>query len=317
MNTFNPTLFSREISTLLKGIAITLVLASHCADPFFRYFTPFGGIGVAIFLFFSGYGLTYSFYSSGIQHYWPKRILSVFVPYFILQLITLPLHPYHSFVSFLLDISLILPRMPMGWFLQYLLVWYIVFWVAARLSLSKLTRTYVLGICSFVLLFVSIYTKQHIWFEQSFSFFLGYLACTYNLETFFLPKRIPLAVGIGIVCLGCKQIPCIRALPAITWCLDLFIKISSMWGIISFIKYPGLVYQIPRYIFYALGVISFEIYLIQAYMCGLFQLPIPKGISVILIVLGTLPLAFIFYKVNSWIKKRFITTCQHLNVTYK
>lgn len=50
----------KSLTTQLKGIAITLITIGHCFGDFTRAITPFGGIGVALFLILSGYGLNES-----------------------------------------------------------------------------------------------------------------------------------------------------------------------------------------------------------------------------------------------------------------
>jgi peptidoglycan/LPS O-acetylase OafA/YrhL len=50
-------------STIYKGIAILLIITCHFMGRFghgIRVFTPLGGIGVAIFLILSGYGMNES-----------------------------------------------------------------------------------------------------------------------------------------------------------------------------------------------------------------------------------------------------------------
>ena len=55
----------------IRGIAILMVVLMHSScDLGMRAFTPFGGIGVALFLILSGYGLTES---NNIEHNETKR----------------------------------------------------------------------------------------------------------------------------------------------------------------------------------------------------------------------------------------------------
>lgn len=49
---------SKQHFQILKGIAILVVMIGHCGNNSgVTWFTPLGGIGVAIFLFCSGYGI--------------------------------------------------------------------------------------------------------------------------------------------------------------------------------------------------------------------------------------------------------------------
>lgn len=68
--------FTRECSTVLKGVAIVLVIFGHrglidCA----------GSWGVLIFLVLSGYGIFKSVQRKGLAGYWRNRVIGVLVPY--------------------------------------------------------------------------------------------------------------------------------------------------------------------------------------------------------------------------------------------
>ena len=77
MNERAPVLaLSRDVSAMLKGIAILLVLLGHTGV------VRMGGAGgVALFLIVSGYGLHCSWESGGPEGYWRKRAQKVWLPY--------------------------------------------------------------------------------------------------------------------------------------------------------------------------------------------------------------------------------------------
>lgn len=79
-------------TTILKGIAILMVVVGHIgqAIPGLRVFTPLGATGVGVFLVCSGYGIEKSFEKGGRYKYWYKRIVNVWLPYVIMELIALP-----------------------------------------------------------------------------------------------------------------------------------------------------------------------------------------------------------------------------------
>lgn len=128
---------------VLKGIAILFILFSHLGGHYTRIFTPCGGIGVALFLFISGYGLTKSDEKNGLQHYWTKRLVGVWLPYVLIQVFTSGLH--------LLDILLIKPSHPFGWYLNYLMIWYFMFWIIHRWGFLKRNRTFFLTLTGIIL----------------------------------------------------------------------------------------------------------------------------------------------------------------------
>lgn len=74
-------------TNLIKAIAIILVLVCHFGNLYTRITTPFGGIGVALFLFCSGYGLTKSAEKKGLNGFWKKRFINIWIPYIITQIV--------------------------------------------------------------------------------------------------------------------------------------------------------------------------------------------------------------------------------------
>lgn len=94
-------LFNKDISTWFKGIAIIMVILSHYAEWWSWFYVEegtselirngisrFGPYGVAIFLLFSGYGLTKSAGERRIGiRFILKRIVGVYIPYFIIVLL--------------------------------------------------------------------------------------------------------------------------------------------------------------------------------------------------------------------------------------
>jgi len=92
LNHYGNNLIPYELTLILKGIAILLVVICHLGNEFTRWFTPLGGIGVTIFLILSAYGLEKSYQKNGLRHYWKKRFLAVWVPYVLVELLTAPLH---------------------------------------------------------------------------------------------------------------------------------------------------------------------------------------------------------------------------------
>lgn len=99
--------FDKYSSIIIKGVAIILVILCHLGGKTGSVvFTPLGGIGVAIFLFLSGYGLEKSYEKKGLNNYWKKKISYVFLPYLAIELVAsgAGLITYKSIINFILDI---------------------------------------------------------------------------------------------------------------------------------------------------------------------------------------------------------------------
>ncbi|MDP2874363.1 MAG: acyltransferase [bacterium] len=136
----------------LKGIAILMVLFSHIGyflftDHQFLYpFSVAGGVGVNLFLFLSGFGLTISAIKSQlpILRFYLKRLRNIFVPMWLMLIPVLVLDAYllnrvydfktvlRSFLGFFpvadLDTSINSPLWYFSLILFYYLIFPLVFW---------------------------------------------------------------------------------------------------------------------------------------------------------------------------------------------
>ena len=79
------------------GIAILIVIVYHaaCCNLPMGYFTKvanYGLIGVDIFMFFSGYGLCYSFNKNKLSEFYKRRYMRVLPLYLILVCVVLVHH---------------------------------------------------------------------------------------------------------------------------------------------------------------------------------------------------------------------------------
>ncbi|MGO5325739.1 acyltransferase family protein [Collinsella sp. LCP19S3_D2] len=125
-------LFSRECTTALKGIAISLVIFGH------RGLIDCGGQwGVHIFLFLSGYGIFKSAQKNGMAAYWRKRLVGVFVPYILFSVFKLGILLVmgeevgvgKAFCT-LMGLDFCLNVDPTMWYITYIFVCYAVFYAA-------------------------------------------------------------------------------------------------------------------------------------------------------------------------------------------
>ena len=157
----------------MRGVAILLVLLCHMAGTFFDgrvvYFTPLGGIGVAIFLMLSAYGLNESYIKHGLTNWWRKRLIAVWIPYFIIECSFYWTFHEWNFWDFFKDITLIKPLYQNGWYLNYLAVCYIMFYLIMSNSLTRKHKIVFWGVLSIV----SFFVLSPIRAEQSFSFLAG------------------------------------------------------------------------------------------------------------------------------------------------
>ena len=300
-------LFTVELTNIYKGIAILCVIFSHIGNYFTRIFTPLGGIGVAIFLALSGYGLSISYERNGLKYYWRKRFIAVWIPYIFIELITAPLRQI-TIVDVIGDITLFRPQFMLGWYLNYLLLWYIVFWIVNSLNISEKNKWRIFGTIAIVLAIYFNFNSS-IRFEQSLSFLTGILIAKKNLKKYITKLNGIMALVAAIIILAIKQTGYIRQQSqTILNIVDLLIKNFALIGILilgyilfnSLRKQNGILKCLEK-----IGVISYELYLVHGYALGIFNLDYSTLLCIILFLSVSLGGAVIL-----WIIDKFI--CNHV-----
>lgn len=157
-----------ETSREVKGIAIMAVLIGHMAIIFKLLKLPvteyLGAQGVELFLFLSAFGLTASYSKKGLQGFFKKRLLVIFIPYLIFNVVRLPIEILGANIPMgILDIlkSLLAIKVefdPSMWYVQYIIIWYIIFFVVYSIKALKINhKAYILLVIGLIFLGVTMY----------------------------------------------------------------------------------------------------------------------------------------------------------------
>lgn len=253
----------------IKGIAIFIIILSHIGGKLgTRFLTPLGGIGVAMFLFLSGYGLSKSYVRNQLSFYWRKRFIAIYPAYLIASIVAWIANGVTDVKITLLGIIFIKPAIPYGWYFQYLLLWYAVFWISSLAHSGKWKWAILLtfAVISFCFL-------PEIMAEQSVSFISGVFVSTKEeciSKNVTGKNKVFISIGlilVGIVALGIKQIEIVRTAPQIIFKgVQLLIKFPIAIGMIMLLLSPNINTRIKFRGFYLLGLISYELYLLHG-MC--------------------------------------------------
>lgn len=124
-------IYDKEMTECYRGVAIILIVVQHCAGELgTNIFTPFGGIGVAVFLLLSGFGLTESFSKRGMRGFLKSKLWRVWVPFLLFYTGIYLLYESHNYKNLFLNICSI--RQDDYWYVHYMLRCYLVFWVAFK-----------------------------------------------------------------------------------------------------------------------------------------------------------------------------------------
>ena len=191
-------LLSKNHFQYLKGIAILAVIFSHIGNYSGKtWFTSLGGIGVAIFLFCSGYGLMTSYYQKGLKNFWVNKLITIYIPFAVVEIFSAIIFQY-SLKELLFDLMFLKRLNPLGWYIQYLAVLYLLFYLVIRMFKNIKCRFIIWGFFS-VISFVFL---PNLYAEQAISFISGLFIAEINrfdkLPTFENKKLVILGGGNGL-----------------------------------------------------------------------------------------------------------------------
>lgn len=164
----------------IKGIAILMVILGHMS-----LIDTSGAWGVHLFLILSGYGIYCSYESYGLTNYWKKKIVNVWIPYFIcitisifFRFLTGESFSIKNVIASLVGIDFGFNVDPTMWYISYIFAWYGIFWILLT-SKNNMIRILLFGgleIVISILGFLSIaWNHGTIAWAYSFSFPIGML----------------------------------------------------------------------------------------------------------------------------------------------
>lgn len=130
----------RNYTTAIKGFAILTVIWAHSGEQLGVGGIQFvAGIGVALFLICSSYGLELSYQKNGLVKFWYKRFLKVCIPFWVAELFSEILMGNFTIRKYVLTASFFRA----GWYLQYILVCYFLFYIIKNITVKyKLSQKY-------------------------------------------------------------------------------------------------------------------------------------------------------------------------------
>ena len=290
---------SFNYTNFIRAIAILFVIIHHVGNySGVSIFTPLGGIGVALFLMISGYGLNESFNKKGLTGFWKSKIIRVLIPCWLIDCIFAAIHwktfELWDFIQCLLCIKI-------DWYIRYLFYWYFAFYVFSRFFPQY--RTILMSITSIIMLCV----LPGIEAEQSLSFITGYLLSSHKINANLKKwqRCSYLFLGLGMAFLVLKQMPFIRDLYGTI--IYSIIELGLKWNIAIFILLIAYNLNMIKYesrFLSITGLMSFELYLIHCKM-----LPLVRNeysiLNISLFIAVSYILSYILYRVDNKIAKIF------------
>lgn len=294
----------QKSATALKGFSILTVVWAHVGAALAVGGIQFiAGVGVAIFLMTSGYGLEMSYKKNGLKNFWGKRLMRVLIPFWFVELIGLMTTGHFNISVFLMDMLLIKSATAYGWYIGYIVVCYILFyarkkWIASRSSVAMFV---VFGIW-FVIdsLFFANPDMPFLQARQMLCFPLGIWLAN-NKET--INKKLSAKGGsllifagggiTAVVFMAVTQLQIIKSLPyLISNTLSLFTVLPL--AIAAVVMNRSCSRLINNSFLLFTGEISYEIYLVHAFTLNVVEEKVGK---ILLFIIITAVLAVLLHYV--------------------
>lgn len=286
-----------------KGFSILTVVWAHSGAKLSVGGIQFiAGIGVALFLMCSGYGLEISYEKNGLKGFWKKRLLGVCLPFWVVELVGLLVTGTFSIKAYLLDFCFLKAATSYGWFMGYIVICYLIFYAVKRLiKNSRMQMVALFGVFAIWFVLESIFFANpdmpFLRARQMLSFPAGVLLAVNKdriERTLTRVKNILILTGGGTVCLlfmAITQLNVVKNLPyLVSNAMALLTCLPMAIGIMVFGKsFSGL---FENKLLAATGMISYEIYLVHAFTLGIIK---SSAISVIAFVVVTITLAYATY----------------------
>lgn len=254
-------LLSRDDTQWMQGLSILGIMLMHYVmqtGQYPRVLNIVGSVGVAVFLFVSGFGINESYKLNGLKGFWRKRLLRVALPCWVVFIFRLPFadgfDPRAQLLNFLfIDSDL--------WFIDFIVRWYIVYWLVRRFAPRHATA----ALAGFG--FTCIFLEQ-LMAEQAFSFFAGYMASRHydkvkRWSRAKAAKTAAAAVAYGVLFAIVKSLPPVRpyvgTLPFNIILLNIKLPLAA-----ALIAAPYVAPWVKRLRFVNwLGRISYELYIVH------------------------------------------------------
>ncbi len=277
---------SRDYTTVLKGLSMLTILWSHvgacCGIKGVQFI---GTVGVSLFIIFSGYGLQLSVEANGLKEYWKRRFFHIMLPYWIVEGIGLAASGRLTFKTYLLDCLFLKPAIEPGWFMQYIMICYLLFFLV-KLMVKRMNPNE-----PEIFEKVTLYGAFLIWFVIDSMFFarpdMPFLRARQMLCFPFgvslaknrevleraVSKPEPFFLGgfIGLLFMGITQLPAVKELPYIFQnTLSLFTVFPLAMAVLTITKRH--MWLVNNWMLEQIGLVSFEIYLVHSFTMEIIQM---------------------------------------------
>lgn len=312
----NDELLSRIDSQLLKGVSAILIVLHHLSqrigiDFITLPFIEVGKYSVSLFLFLSGYGVMISYINNKdyMRGFLRKRVLGIYIPFIISNIIFIIIYKSEGRVFSLVDIIKYTLGIkiidPVMWFIFTIIVFYLIFYISFKYTSIRYGKIiFSLGSILYLILGIILNLGTTIT-NISFAFWGGIMLAIYK-ERFinFLDKRYIVKVILSICVLGITRV--ISVMAGNIFLREVVLNISTL-------TYSFLIiilskrFKLNGKSVAVLGAVSFEVYLLHNKLISLIPNINKSIISISVYFIILIILSYIFKKINSIVTNKFIT----------
>jgi membrane-bound acyltransferase YfiQ involved in biofilm formation len=166
----------------MKGIAILIIIVHHVglalgSPGYLSLFLQLGFPSVAIFLVLSGYGIFLSIEKKGLNNFFSKRVMRVYIPFILAMTCKILIFDYFilnkrsGVGNSLLNIFLAPAALDRNmWFIVYILFWYCITYVIFSMNKFNKSKIFYLFLTAIL---VGISPAPNTWLYNPFSFPFG------------------------------------------------------------------------------------------------------------------------------------------------
>lgn len=269
------------------------------------------GVGVCLFLICSGYGLEMSYRVNGLPGFWKKHLFNVVVPFWIVEFIGLSLKGNLSFDIFIKDFLFIDAATSYGWFMQYIVICYLIFYGIKRITERTSEQ---IQLCVFFAAFTVWFIIDSVLFakpdmpflraRQMYAFPIGIAIAQYRISIkHFFERTSTLVWGgiIGIVIMAVTQTNFINSFPVLfANMLSIFTVVPLAFAVLSMATKMPLMVKSSTMKW--CGLVSYEIYLVHAFTLSFVK---PRIFSIFLFLVITSGLAGLLHMLLK-VKENFV-----------
>lgn len=166
-----------------------------------KVFKPFGFLAVSLFFFYSGYGVMIKHINNRyyLCDFLKRRLTSVYVLYFFIMCLWFLINicfknyktEFNTFRLFILNVFLIKMSLPFAWYVQVIIVWYIIFYLVMKNNKCHWYGIRLLLIFNIVWYFTGMLLRlDSFYYNNTFCLILGVLIAFYeNKKTQNIEKK--------------------------------------------------------------------------------------------------------------------------------